>query len=109
MKICCCMFCRRELLVGENQNAAGTMYADHLCLEMVSAQMRKWEGIYPDLDNSSPPLTACAVILREPLPKKKFYVKPKLTVYGNIRDMTHATHMGTMSDHHHGMGGHKTA
>jgi hypothetical protein len=42
-------------------------------------------------------------------PKKKPYTKPHLIIYGNIKDMTKSTHMGTMSDHHHGMGGHKTA
>jgi hypothetical protein len=46
--------------------------------------------------------------LRSEPKKKKPYSKPRLIVYGNIRDMTNANTTGSKSDHHHHRIGHKT-
>lgn len=42
-------------------------------------------------------------------PKKKPYTPPKLTVYGNIRNMTETSNRGSKSDHARRRAPHKTA
>jgi hypothetical protein len=56
--------------------------------------------------NGTPDDLPCPGICR---PRKKPYSKPVLHVYGDIKDMTNASLMGTMSDHHMARIGHKTA